>query len=203
MKALTYAEKQVIQQLMEAGYKKAAQSFSSIVKQAITLDALCFEISDTSAKLPFSYREGNTTLVITDIMGEAGGRSYLLLSDQECSAIQEALPPISDASQRNMMQEAIIKEIDNILSAAVLTEFSNALDVHVFGGVPHLFTLPYMALKQKIQEDFSQADEGYYLMTHTRFLLENARLQPQFFWRLSSDFLRHLEHYVATTLTSR
>ncbi|MGD1889839.1 MAG: hypothetical protein ACFB15_04455 [Cyclobacteriaceae bacterium] len=202
MKALTNQEQRIVQHLIEIGYNNAASSFSSLVKQPVTIEALCFEIAETSTKVPITYQDGNMTLVTTDIMGEAGGRSYLLLSESECSALQGVCAPsISDEEQRKVMQEAIVKEIDNILSAAVLTEFSNALDLHVFGGVPHLFILPRQEMKGKIEEDFAAADDGYCLTANTRFLLEeNTQLQPQFFWRLTTDFLHRIEKYVATNL---
>ena len=125
-------------------------------------------------------------------MGEAGGRSLLLLSEEECAAIYQAcLPKQQEDATRKIMEEAILKEIDNIISATVITQFSNVLGLSIYGGVPHLSTFSSEDIPSAITQNLKSAPE-YFLTIDTRFLFENTSLQPHFFWILSIEFLNRI-----------
>ena len=197
MNPLTYQKQSAVQQLMNTGYAHAAQAFSALINRKVSCQTVHLDISTTDSLAPDTR---DTTLLLTDILGEANGRSYLILSEPERLAIQAAcLPPMSDIKQRTHLGEALLKEIDNILSAAVITKLSEALGLHIYGGVPRLLTLPPESLRKNLQEDFS-ADEGDTLTVNARFVFKgNLDLQPRFLWKLSSDFWQHGEHYTPSS----
>ena len=197
MNTLTCQEQRLVQRLMNTGYAHAAQAFSALIHQKVSSEMISFGISTIGILDPTAYPNGSTTLLLTDILGEVGGRSYLILSEQECWAIQAAcLPTMDDSHQRTDLDKALLEEIDNILSAAVITKLSEALGVHIYGGVPQLFALPPESVKKKIREDFS-ADKGGHLMVSGRFIFDlHPHLQPQFLWKLSANFLQRLEEYI-------
>lgn len=198
MNVLTSTEQRVAQEMINAGYTNAAQSFSGIAQQQVTIQTSTLEIATESSDQLGLVKEGNLRLVTTEIMGELKGKSYLLLDESECEAIyQTCLPPGGSAESRKAMEEAVIKEIDNIISAAVITEFSNHLQVSIFGDVPYLFDGPAAEISRVIQTEFADtSDAGCYLFANTYFAFENnTRLQPQFFWKLPSDFLKRIKEY--------
>ncbi|MEQ9438834.1 MAG: hypothetical protein RIG62_07280 [Cyclobacteriaceae bacterium] len=197
MNVLTPNEQLVAQQIIEAGYTNAAQSFSGIAQRQVTIKTSTLEIADEQSEHMLA-KEGTLRLVTTEVMGEARGKSYFLLDEGECEAIYQAcLPPSDNDDSRKIMEEAIIKEIDNIISAAVITEFSNRLQVTIFGDVPQLFDGSPAEITERIQADFSDPqNQGFYLFTNTYFVFEdNTQLQPQFFWKLPSDFLQRIKNY--------
>lgn len=197
MNALSRQEQRIAQDLIDTGFAHAAQSFSSLVEQEVSFEKVCLGISEIGIINPIYYSSGNMTLVLTDVLGAVGGRSYLLFSEEEGEVVQKLCLPSANDHQRTAMGEAVLKEIDNILSAAMITKISEALNVHVYGGVPELVTLPASSMQQKIREDFLRVNGRSHLIASVRFLLsESPGVQPQFLWKLPPDFLHYLEEYI-------
>jgi len=197
MSILNTQEQQIAQEIIAAGYQNAAQSFSGIAQQQVSIRTSTLKVTDEHQLLKLD-KSGKLTLVTTRIMGETSGKSYFLLNEEECEAIfTTCLSPGNKDESRRMMEEAIIKEIDNIISAAVITEFSNRLQVSIFGDVPALYDGPDHSILKLIQADFTNTSgQDYYLFTNTYFVFENdTTLQPQFFWRLPLDFLLRIKAY--------
>ncbi len=198
MNALSCQEQQTIQILLATAYAHAAQAFSSLVNEQVTFDIISFGISSIGSVAPLNDQEECLTLVLTDILGELDGRSYLVLTEPECASIQEAcLPATRNGHRQTIMDKALLKEIDNILSAAMITKFSEALGLSIYGGVPQLFTLSPEASREKIREGFSLSDQGNQLVVSARFLFEGSPdLQPQFLWKLPSSFFDQIQGYL-------
>lgn len=201
MNILTSNEKQVAQEILEAGYSNAAQSFSGIAQRKVNIETSTLEITTDCSKKLSPTKEGELMLVTTEIIGDVNGKSYFLLNEEESQAIYRAcLPPSNDAKEQKIMEEAIIKEIDNIISAAVITEFSNRLNMRIFGDVPVLTVGLASVIGQQISEEFSGEEEGFYLFANTYFRFEdNTTLQPQFFWKLPWNFLQRIKAYTQET----
>lgn len=198
----TCPKQRIAEDLLKAGYTHAAQSLATLLNQPVAVELISFALSEIGTIDAIYYPEGTATLIQTDIIGEVGGRSYLLLSEAECIALRDrCLPAKGTAPRRAGLDEALLKEIDNILSAAMITKFSEVLALRIFGGVPHLFTLSAAAAKKKVKADLACPADGGHLVTSARFLLEDApSVQPQFFWQLPSDFLQKLEEYTNSVL---
>ncbi|MEM9829144.1 MAG: hypothetical protein AAF944_00820 [Bacteroidota bacterium] len=120
------------------------------------------------------------------IIGDMQGKSYLLLTQADCEAIFETcLPSSGSANERRIMKEAIIKELDNTISAAVIAEFSNVLQINIYGDVPHLMAGTAKEVQLSILNDFTkQSRDDIYIFANTHFLFEkNTTLRPRFFWK--------------------
>jgi hypothetical protein len=197
---LSENEEEVLRRFLETSYAQAAQSFSQVIKRNVVVSALRFKVLNGAAgdapwRLPIFYYGKTMSVALTDIMGQARGRSYLLLSDQENKIVQTAALPPNPSEE---MKEAFIKELDNMLSAAMISEFSTALRTLVFGGVPHLHTLSQTDTETFLEEQFSDYPAGYHLVCSARFLVgDDTSVQPQFLWKLGPCFLEHLAKYVS------
>ena len=188
----------MIQDLLDTGYAHAARAFSCLVKQQVSFQTISFGIFQIGATVPLNDQGKCLTLVLTDVLGELDGRSYLVLTEAECVAIQEAcLPAMGDSHRQTAMDEALLKEIDNILSAAMITKLSEALDVHIYGGVPQLFILSPEASREKIREGLFPADQGSQLVVSAQFLFEHSpSVQPQLLWKLPAAFFDHVQGHL-------
>ena len=197
MEALSCREQHIIRELLSTGYAHAARSLATLVNQPVSAEIMLFTVSRIGVSEAIYYPEGNATLILTDIIGEVGGRSYLLLSEPECVALfGMCLPATGTERQHAGLGEELLKEIDNIVSAAMITKLSEALDVRIFGGVPHAFTSSAVSIKAKIKEDMAHQKSDGLLMVSARFLFEtDASLQPQFFWSLPPEFIQKLADY--------
>ena len=194
---LSHPRQPIVRNLLDTGLAQAAQSFSQIVNREVSVETLCVAISSPGILYAVEDQSATMALLTTDIVGEVGGRSYLLFSEQACAALQDAcLSATLDARQRTVMGEAILKEIDNIVSAAMITQLSEALELRIFGGVPQSLRLSGVGIKQRLQEDFAQSPDGC-LLVDARFLFRDTnQLQARFFWKFPSEFLHCLENYV-------
>ena len=203
MNALSLSQQHSVQILFNTGFAHAAQAFSQIIARDVSVETARFVAAEEDIKHAMHARSESTTLITTDIIGEAEGSSYLLLSDQANQALQGiCLPTTLNAHQRTIMGEAVLKEIDNIVSAAVITKLSETLGLSIFGGVPQLHNLPSDNTEKMFRESFGQDYENC-LLVSTRFLFTDVRqLQPQFFWKFSSEFLHCLESHLSSIRTN-
>ena len=113
--------------------------------------------------------------------------------------LQEAcLVGTQNANYSTAMGEAILKEIDNVISAAVITKLSEALELPIHGGVPYLQNMTVVGIEQEINKELAIASEEYTLFVRGRFVFsDNIRLQPLFFWKFPACFLSKLESYAS------
>jgi len=196
MTILTLSEKQLAQEIIEAGYENAAQSFSSVAQQQVVIETSGITIS-TFTEEDFSVKDaGKLTLITTEIIGDAQGKSFLLLTESECQAMfATCLPEGGSPEERQLMEEAILKELDNIISAAVITEFSNVLDVSIYGDVPNLTEGSAEEVQLSILSEFTDlADDDICLFANTRFSFEqNTTLQPRFFWKFHQNLVDRIK----------
>ena len=201
MNILSKKEKALAREIIDIGYQNAAKSFSLVTRQKIEIAISEIEVTKAEPNYGRFLKQGqNITMLTTKIIGEVGGKSFLLLNEEERAAIYSAcLSPQKDKDEtaRKTMEEAILKEIDNIVSATVITQFSNALGFSIYGDVPHLTTIPSKEIAAVIAKDLEK-EPDYFLTVNTRFFFENnTALQPYFFWILSSQFLERIREKAA------
>ena len=198
MKKLTTNDKKIAVDLLSQGYSKAAASFSMMTRKHVNFAATKVDISiDGREVINYLKKDKEIILLTTSIIGEYSGKSYLLFNKEEAEAVYRACMPYnSDDYLRSMEMEALLKELDNILSAAVITEFSNKLDAVIFGDVP-IYTMTNQAqLLKKIEEDLSQmrGQANYFIISNAQFIFDdNTQLCPQFIWKLTDEFLKSLQ----------
>lgn len=199
MKILSKKEKALAREIIDTGYQNAAKSFSLVLRQKIEIVISEIEVTKAEPNYGSFLKSGqDITMLTTKIIGEVSGKSFLLLNEEERAAIYSAcLSPQKDEGIRKTMEEAILKEIDNIVSATVITQFSNALGFSIYGDVPHLMTISSKEIATAIAKDLEK-EPDYFLTVNTRFFFENdTTLQPYFFWILSSSFLERIREKAA------
>lgn len=196
MSILSSSEKQLAQQIIEAGYISAARSFSDVAQQQVSIKTAGVEIFASNCEKFSVETSGMVSLLTTEIIGDIQGKSYLLLTEAESKAIFDTcLSSGGSADERQVMEEAIIKELDNIISAAVITEFSNVLQISIYGGVPQLAIGTAEEVQLLVLDDFTdQNHDDIYLFANTRFVFEkNTTLQPRFFWKFHPNLVQSIK----------
>lgn len=182
MQSIDFTEKKLLAEIFELGYRQAAISFSSLTGQNVSIVNTCLEVCQDHDYLTknFDHLEG-LTILQTDIIGQFGGSSYLILSEEEKATIARMGLTSFDSSAK-IGESAILKEIDNIISATVITQLSNALNVSIYGDVPQLFELNDMVEFHNIMNEGS---EGYYLLVTSNFIFEgHGSISPIFIWKI-------------------
>ena len=182
-----------IKSMIESGYDKAADSFSSLLGIPVTYDNCGINVLNGSGQVPeISQSDEPLTVVTTENKGELDGKSYLIMHQHECDQIYAIC--MKAKTPETMLLKEFLKELDNILSAAVITGISNALELEIYGDVPHILTTEAKTVENIVAQDFTwnkQADAGNdYIVTCIRFRLTCDKMcQPQFIWKLDNTFL--------------
>lgn len=175
----------------ESGYSHASVSLTQMTKcptrynnfhhGSVRFDAQFPEIEE------HMHVSGAYVLLTTQIFGDVTGKSYLLLPESAMEILTSTIPAGKPSSVN--FKEEFIKELNNILSAAVITKLSNQLAKKMFGDVPELIGKVTCHLSDIIEDDFSEELEEVYI-NGIYFLLENHQgIQPLFVWVLDKNTL--------------
>jgi chemotaxis protein CheY-P-specific phosphatase CheC len=85
------------------------------------------------------------------------------------------------------LREAFLMEIDNIISASVISEISNTLKLDIYGDVPQLSKIHARDLQEFLIGKTMTDEPSSMILTNTTFLLDSKeKVHPQFIWKLSS-----------------
>jgi chemotaxis protein CheY-P-specific phosphatase CheC len=173
---------------MNVGMVRAAKSFSILLNSPVRTSPpqiLTLEHNDNFLRLKES--DGDVYVLITQVIGDVNGRSYLMFNDEECNALLKLIR--KEGVFNDTLKEAFLMEIDNIVSAAVITELSDLLKGEIYGDVPQIKKISGKALYDFIAADKEAIEHGN-LVVNTGFNLEkNSKIHPQFIWKLSPSLL--------------
>jgi len=181
----------LLKKSFESGYSNASvfltqmtkcpARHSNFVHGLVRLDS---ESIEAEAHMHLS---GSYILLTTQIFGDVTGKSYLFLPETAMEILTSSIPGGNHASIS--FKEEFIKELNNILSAAVITKLSNELAKKMFGDVPELIGRVKCHLGDIIQDDFSEEMEEVYI-SGIYFLLENHQdIHPLIVWVLDESKL--------------
>jgi chemotaxis protein CheY-P-specific phosphatase CheC len=188
-----YAAKSIINQ----GLSKAAQSLSFFMKEEIRFKELSFSINKIKKEIDFTSKFGeNIHLLITNVIGELKGVCCLIFSEEEADKLRHtALPKeiIENPVLMAEMSDAIMLEVDNIISASVITQFSNLLNHKIYGGVPELKKLSFQQLSEYVSSNFMQ--ELYIINFKTQFTSSELNFNPEFVWLFDNTFLNSIKTF--------
>jgi chemotaxis protein CheY-P-specific phosphatase CheC len=174
--------------VMNNGFLRAANSFSKFVgkntrvthSQPTALRRAEFSASDA---------KGNQYVLTTQIIGELSGKSYLIFNEEECHNLTMLVGHTSSTPTTDQMKEALLIEVDNIISASVIAELSEALQIEIYGDVPGLKKLPAASLSDFIIKDGSQdMNTAFIIDTVFQFNVDKTIL-PRFAWKVSDKVL--------------
>jgi len=194
MSFLNTSEKKIAEKLIIQGFERAAQSFTSFARQEVSIEMADVDVSkEWAGNDALSKLKGELTLITTEMIGGLSGKSYLVFTREECDMLFQNAFPNHENNNRAMLEDAFLKELDNILSASVITGFSDFLEVEVYGDVPELHRGDAREIAQLVQQNFSGAKphkDSIFLIANTKFIFNDIlQLRPKFFWKLSEDFI--------------
>jgi chemotaxis protein CheY-P-specific phosphatase CheC len=172
-------------QVMSAGFERAAQSFSSLVGKKVKVTRSQSVVIHNESSFPYFHEEnGELYILITQIIGDFSGKSFLIFNQEESLEIFKA---INLPSTNTALKEAFLLEIDNIVSASVISELSNSLNVEVYGDVPKLIVKNAKELAAFIRSEIGDEVVSSMVFCSTTFQFDGKdKIHPQFIWNLNS-----------------
>lgn len=196
MRDLTASELFAAQEIVNAGLYNAAESLSFFMKDKISYDKLvfCNEVPDVQTKS--AETNSNLNVLVTEIIGDIKGMCYLIFSNDEAkqltdSALSSAMS--KDEALMKEMYDATLLEVDNIIAASVITQFSNYLKLKIFGGVPSIKRSDTAGL-QRLMEDNTR--KGLFTINFKIiFRSSNHEFSPEFIWQFEEEFLNSVQRF--------
>ncbi len=180
----------------ESGYINAAHSFSKFVGTDISyvkahhgLHAV--DGDDETVDLKEIEGYDADLLVATDVIGEVCAKSYLLLNSREFDQLSQRVYGTEEALMD--FKEEFIKELDNILSASVITKLSNALRLNMYGNIPILVKPFSCNLRNMIYDDFAEEAESVYVNAIHFTIEKYPELKPCFVWVVDQGIFDRIE----------
>lgn len=200
METFNQKEMQAARNIISAGLVKAAESLSFFMNETITLNEFDQEESLSVNAIEIEKKnQSNIHLMITKVIGELNGVCCLIFSEEEADQLRNtALPPevLNSPEMMAEMSDGIMLEVDNIISASVITQFSNMLKVKIYGGVPALRKVDSTELEKYLQEEIN--NEMYLVSFKTKFKSSHVSFAPEFIWLFDNTFVESIKNYSAT-----
>lgn len=174
----------------ENGFLKASQCLGQLVNDNIFFNNFQNEycdLDDTNLdnEVYLQHNKIAKHLVTTEIFGEVTGKSYLFLSDDEFRLLTTNIPDSKDPTVN--YKEEFLKELDNIISAAVITELANKLQKKMYGNVPMLVGKVASKVGDRIYDDFADHTNKVYVNSVSFLFENNPAISPLFIWVMSSQ----------------
>ena len=199
MKDLTPQEIDVARKIISAGLVKSAESLSFFMNETISLKDFDAEKNLDNPPLELGKKdESNIHLLTTKVIGEMKGICCLIFSEEEADHLRKAALPQEILDSPEMMEEmsdGIMLEVDNIISASVITQFSNLLKVKIHGGVPNLKKVTFNEMEEYISGEVN--NELYLISFKTSFESSKAQFNPEFLWLFDNTFIDCIKKYAA------
>jgi len=168
----------------DKGFLNASTSLEQLTHDEIQYDIIQRGYVDIDADgVPNEgYERHNKSakhLITTDIMGEVTGKSYLFLSEEEFNQLTANIP--GGASGMSFKEE-FLKELDNIISAAVITALANNLQKKMYGSVPVFVGKVNSKIEDAIYDDFNDGDNKLFINSISFSFKSNPTITPLFIW---------------------
>jgi chemotaxis protein CheY-P-specific phosphatase CheC len=178
------------EKLITKGLEKSCESLGFFLKNKVGLEKVSFspaeEVSAESISAIFDRKD---IILYSEIMGDIKGICFFLLQEKDARLLLTTNFPVlgADSERLNAIGDEFLLELDNIITASVVTEFSNSLQVKMFGGIPHIHF-------QKNGNDaiyalLSRGTNFYSYNFSCRYLIKGQEFSPEFIWLFDSRFI--------------
>jgi chemotaxis protein CheY-P-specific phosphatase CheC len=186
-------EQDITQEVIQIGLAKAADTLSFFVKEKVLLQLNEVKVNDGSATWPSPKMGTAQNYVIrTELRGDIMGVAYLVFDEQEAQQLANIQ---AWGRVQEEMKEALLMEVGNILTAAVITQFANILQRNMHGHVPELSLLPSSALGALI--GLGHSAEFNAISFKAVFRSESVDVKPEFVWFMEKKFFGAINDLVS------
>ena len=187
-------ELEVTKELLNIALANSADAYSKMANERILFKGYEMSLlkSDELSTLLHGFDDEQLYVLTTEIKGKMEGICYLVFNKEDAMQAFRTFAPgqenIAENGELGEFQQAILMELDNILSAAMVTQLSNILELFVYGDVPNYKLLNQKDFLKIIQKDH----ELYYKVAmniKTRLESNKTKISPYFIWLFKEDFV--------------
>ncbi len=187
----------IAKEIINVGLGKAADSVAFFTHDKVIIRGLDFKVEDLENINNVSNKNENETLYVlsTEILGELKGICYLIFSESEVNKLLKVcLPESIRNNQANLkeMGEAILLEMDNIIVASVITQFSNFFKYKMHGDIPRLSITISKGFEQIVRS--ANRCGNYLLYFKSEFFTLGLNITPEFIWLLDDKYFEGVKN---------
>lgn len=179
-------------ELAEASLKRAAESFGFMIKEEVTVSEISIQNIEPDGKWGDLVAD-SMYLLTTEMIGDMKGKSYLLFDKEIANQVFYLCTGLK-VGDTSLTVDVVLKEIDNILSASMISEIADKLKVTIYGDVPYCYDYTKDQIKTTVNNDLKNyhVDSEQYLI-NCNLNTSKSNLVVHFFWVLSGDMVKKLE----------
>lgn len=174
--------KNQITNVFEYGHKHVLDSLEKFTNKTFNLkmlDARSFCKNKIREVIGNFSLGSDLTLFKTEIIGDVFGKSYWLVDNH-------ARKYITNTDNNNQVSidfsYEMLREVDNIISAALISQLSNRFSLEIYGDVPELVMPELKPLEEIIEKDFIKSRENLFLYLVEFQIEESPNAKCLFFW---------------------
>ena len=183
---LTKQEISVAKKMINISLANAAESFSKLAKEKVVLQPV--EIPPVEPNNNLNHMvdlEDSLYVLKTVVKGELPAESYLIFTSESADEICRLI--IQEPNVNDELKNAVLLEVDNILTASVVTQFSDYFDLNLYGDVPSLHRWKKKSTEDKLEKKMTEYD--IQLSFKTSFITSHFTIFPEFIWILTNKFI--------------
>ena len=183
--------------LINGGLDKAKQSMEMILQSPISLSKIDYNEAEHDVPQFLDSTDDETHLLKTELKGQLKGSCYLIFTKEEVKKITAACLPatLDEESEMNkMMKMEFLKEVDNMVAAAVVTQFANILGLEIYGDVPGLHIMKAKDVPKYLESESTEFDSIIHFKAN--FIGAELEINPDFVWIFNEKFLDKIKELV-------
>lgn len=192
-------ELEIASKLVFDGMSMAKRSMEQILQSPIIMEKIDYS-GDDHVPLPKYQTLGDQSVHVirTNLIGELKGTSHLIFSEDEVAKVFKACLPESiiqsDSPESKMMKMGFLTEMDNMMAAAVITEFSNFLGLEIYGHVPTLEVVKARTINEFLKKEAGEFDS----IIHFKAMFHGKELDiaPDFVWIFQEEFVDKIKNLI-------
>jgi chemotaxis protein CheY-P-specific phosphatase CheC len=186
----TDKELKIASEVVKEGLTNAAEALSFFTKTETNLEMdEGFSVKREFNADELTHKDGTVFLLTTKLVGDMSGVSFLIFSEGEVAEFMNAIykgktikPERYDKKAKNLTLE-----MDNIITAAVMSKFANAFGYKTYGDVPQLEIVDFVEAVKLIEEGSKRND--YFIEFNAKVVSETSNVKADFVWSVGDEFI--------------
>lgn len=175
--------------ILESSIIRSAKCLSEMINCKVHIEELSIVFQSTMHDSLRDNQENGAVLLKTEIVGPIAGINYAIFSKEEVKLLcDQVLDGEMDKEQYQVFMIGFLKEMENILAAAVISEIANQLDEAIFGDVPKIEAVKGQSVTDAINREVAALVPD--TVISCEFKVPEVNIAPRIFWFFDESLSR-------------
>ena len=167
--------------ILEGSIIRSAQCFSEMINSRVHIEDLSIVFDSAMLNLSSQNQGEGSVLLKTEIVGAIGGINYAIYGKEEVKLLcGQVLDGNLEKTQYYEFMIGFLKEVENVLAAAMVTEIANHLDEPIFGDVPKIEAVSADGVMEIIERETGTLNPN--TVISCGFSIPSVNISPKILW---------------------